>query len=71
MIDYLDMQLKHKKDCKSKDSKNIEKRNIICEDSVGEVEYDVYCKECGEWLYFFFLWILPYVLNLNQLHRII
>ena len=53
VLDYKDLQFKHKKDCKSKDSRNIEKRNIRREDSVGEVEYDVYCKECGEWLYSF------------------
>lgn len=53
MLNYQDMQFKHNDDCNSKDSKNIEKRNIVREDSVGIVEYDAYCKECGCWLYSF------------------
>jgi hypothetical protein len=53
MLDYGDMQFKHKEDCHSRDSKNIEKRTIRYEECIGEVEYDVYCKECGEWLYSF------------------
>ena len=53
MLDYKDMQFKHNKSCKSKDSNNIEKRNIIYESGIGEVEFDVYCKECGCWLYSF------------------
>jgi hypothetical protein len=53
MLNYEDMQFKHEKDCCSKDSKNIERRNIIREDSIGIVEYNAYCKECGCWLYSF------------------
>ena len=53
LLDYEDMQFKHEKDCCSKDSKNLEKRNIFCEAGVGIVEYDAYCKECGRWLYSF------------------
>lgn len=53
MINYEDMKFKHKECCHSKDSKNIEKRNICHEECIGEVEYDCYCKECGCWLYSF------------------
>ena len=53
MLDYEDMKYKHKPDCHSKDSKNIEKRNIYYESGIGEVEYDCYCKECGCWFYSF------------------
>lgn len=53
MLNYEDMQFKHKEDCHSKDSKNITKEHIVYQDSVGIVEYDAYCKECGCWLYRF------------------
>lgn len=52
-LDYYDMQFKHEKGCCSKDSKNIEMRNITREHGIGSVEYDAYCTECGCWLYSF------------------
>lgn len=53
MLNYEDMQFKHKEDCSSKDSKNITKQHIVYQECVGIVEYDAYCKECGCWLYHF------------------
>ena len=53
MLNYKDMQFKHKEDCNSKDSKNITKQHIVYQERVGIVEYDAYCKECGCFLYHF------------------
>lgn len=53
MLDYYDMQFKHENFCRSKDSKNEERRNIVLDDDIGIVEYDAYCAECGCWLYSF------------------
>ena len=53
MLDYEDMKYKQSENCCSKDSKNVEKRNITTEADIGIVEFDCYCKECGCWLYSF------------------
>lgn len=53
MLNYDDMKFKHETGCCSKDSKNVENRNVTVEASIGVVEYDCYCKECGCWLYSF------------------
>ena len=57
MIDYNDLKYQHTDECKSKDSQNIKKENIICGqicDKIVEGEYEAYCKECGKFLYYFY-----------------
>lgn len=56
MINYEDMKYKHRDDCHSKDSNNIEEYNKLLADIDGDiilVEYDCYCAECGNFLYNF------------------
>lgn len=54
MLDYKDLEYAHKPDCNSKDSHNVERRNIVRDNDINcDVEYDCYCKECGVFLYHF------------------
>jgi len=56
LLDYKDLTYRHKENCLFKDSSNTEKKNIHkskIDDEMIEVEYDVYCSCCGEFLWNF------------------
>lgn len=51
-MDYEDLKYKHKENCKSKDSRSVERKNVVYMEGMI-IEYDAYCSECGEFLYSF------------------
>lgn len=54
MLNYTDLPYKHEDNCNSKESNNTRKENVVFDAELQiEVEYDVYCAECGAYLYHF------------------